>query len=82
MILDSMRSLASSNAAVGLTLEWDLLDLDLLLDLLDLDLDLVLRLKGDRLLCLPPKPKGDLDLDCEVLYSPEYSPSESSSNLP
>ena len=70
-----MRSFASSVAA---SLCPALLDLDLL----DLDLDLVLNLEGDQLLRLPPK--GDLDLDRELLYSPEYTllSELSSLNLP
>ena len=54
-----MRTLASSSAASLSALGLDLLDLDLL----DLDLDLVLCLKGDWLLRLPPE--GDLEPDWE-----------------
>ena len=59
MMSDSRRSLASSTAASWPTLELDLLDLDLLLDLPDLERNLVL----DRLLHLPSE--GDLDSERE-----------------
>ena len=64
MMSDSRRSLASSTAASRLTLELDLLDLDLLLDLPDLERDLVL----DRLLRLPSE--GDLDSERERERAP------------